>query len=217
MQDFSDAESARIRALLTEPRLTSYVSSTGNLHEAVSLYEWNVAASSAVLAVTGLVEVFVRNAMCEALDSRARARGEASWFHSVPLDDRGQSDIAKAVARAGWLPGAEPGRVIAELSFGFWRYLVASRYHASLWVPVLHRAFPHGGDDLRARRELVECYLKTMLFLRNRAAHHEPIHRRDLLKDERVAYRLLSAIDSIAASWALSQSRISDIVQLKPN
>lgn len=217
MQNFSDADSARIRALLTEPRLTSYVSSTDNLDEAVSLYEWNVAASSAVLAVTGLVEIFVRNAMCEALDSRAVARGETSWFHSVPLDDRGQSDIAKAIARAEWAPGAEPGRVIAELSFGFWRYLAASRYHASLWVPSLHRAFPHGGKDLRARRELVERDLKTMLFVRNRAAHHEPIHRRDLLKDEHVAQRLLTAIDPIAASWALRQSRISEIVQLKPH
>ncbi|MCG7415770.1 hypothetical protein MHK74_14600 [Microbacterium aurum] len=35
-------------------------------------------------------------------------------------------------------------RVIAELSRGFWRYLVESRYLTSLWVPSTHAAFAHG-------------------------------------------------------------------------
>ncbi len=43
-------------------------------------------------------------------------------------------------------------RLVAELSFGFWRYLLSSRYHASLWVPDLHRAFPRGPAELRSRR-----------------------------------------------------------------
>lgn len=36
------------------------------------------------------------------------------------------------------------GTVIAELSFGFWRYLVASRYLTALWIPGARAAIPHG-------------------------------------------------------------------------
>jgi len=36
-----------------------------------------------------------------------------------------------------------PGRVVAELSFGFWIGLVGKQYDHTLWVPHLHRAFPH--------------------------------------------------------------------------
>jgi len=34
-----------------------------------------------------------------------------------------------------------PGKVVAELSFGFWRFLLARRYTASLW-PALRPGFP---------------------------------------------------------------------------
>ena len=41
--------------------------------------------------------------------------------------------------------------MIAELSLGFWRYLVESRYFTALWVPATHAAFPTApttsGDD----------------------------------------------------------------------
>ena len=35
-----------------------------------------------------------------------------------------------------------PGRVVAQLTLGFWRYLLASRYGRTLWLPCLRQAFP---------------------------------------------------------------------------
>jgi hypothetical protein len=35
------------------------------------------------------------------------------------------------------------GKVVAELTFGFWRYILAGTYQATLWSPALRHAFPH--------------------------------------------------------------------------
>ncbi len=60
------------------------------------------------------------------------------------------------------------GKVVAELSFGFWRYLVASRYLTALWIPGGHLAFPNGPPDLRVRRREVETRLHNLMIVRNR-------------------------------------------------
>jgi len=69
-----------------------------------------------------------------------------------------------------------PGKVVAELGFGFWRYLTSSAHEATLWTPVLHRAFPPGTD--RARD--VDRRIEKLHVLRNRVAHHEPLLNVDL-------------------------------------
>ncbi len=33
--------------------------------------------------------------------------------------------------------------LVTELSFGFWVSLISRTYDRPLWVPALHRAFPH--------------------------------------------------------------------------
>jgi hypothetical protein len=65
------------------------------------------------------------------------------------------------------------GRVVAGLSFGFWRALFDRKYH-QLWDTHLHRAFPHGSGD---RSELASLMSRLVPF-RNRVAHHETIIRR---------------------------------------
>jgi hypothetical protein len=97
--------------------------------------KWNMRASAAVMVTTGMVEVIIRNSLDRTLVGWAGGRGDRSWLESVPLDSRGKTDIVKARARASRDDRdlVVHGKVVAELRFGFWRYLVASRYHASLW------------------------------------------------------------------------------------
>lgn len=68
------------------------------------------------------------------------------WFDVVPLDTRGKRDLRRARERASHNGRASEihGKVIAELTVGFWRCLVESRYLTSLWVPSTHRSFPGG-------------------------------------------------------------------------
>jgi hypothetical protein len=47
--------------------------------------------------------------------------------------------------------------------------------------------------------------------LRNRIAHHEPIHRRNLDADAAAAFRLFGWLDAEVRRWALSPSRIQDL------
>lgn len=98
-----------------------------------------------------------------------------------------------------------------------WRFLVASRYFTTLWIPALHRAFPDGRTDLRERRRAVERTLERLTFVRNRAAHHEPIHRRDLLRDGAEAVTLTAWISSDCAAWVAARSPISLAVRSKPS
>ena len=193
MEDSGDVDTAgstshawwpeTIRDLLTADRLRSYLRSCDqDLDRALALYEWNLTASAAVIQTAAIVEVVVRNALDAQLLAWASRRSRESWLDVIPLDARGQADIEQARDRATnhGRTTLTHGKVVAELSFGCWRYLTAQRYHASLWVPALHDAFPGGDEDLRRRRREVEHHLANLMLVRNRAAHHEPIHRRDL-------------------------------------
>ncbi|TAK70190.1 MAG: hypothetical protein EPO13_04310 [Actinomycetota bacterium] len=206
---------AVILHLLTDERFASYRAGR-TLDGAFALYEWNMVASAAVMTTTGMVEVIVRNALDRQLAEWAATRHSgASWLDVIPLDPRGQDDLRKARRRAGGL-GASHGKVIAELTFGFWRYLVASRYFTALWVPQLHEAFPAGASDLRRRRKDVEHLLQEQQFVRNRAAHHEPIHRRNLQADFDGAVRLCDWIHPQAAAWVASKSSLPAVIAARP-
>ncbi|MGH3351560.1 MAG: hypothetical protein ACRDPS_12925 [Nocardioides sp.] len=177
-----------------------------------------MSAGSGVIATTGTVEVIVRNALDRQLLSWADRKGHRDWLDAIRLDQRGRDDVAKARSRAT-LRGRrqeEHGRVVAELGFGFWRYLVSQRYHASLWVPSLHKAFPGATPDLRARRRDVERRLVNLMLVRNRAAHHEPIHRRDLLADLEDAVELVGWVHPEARAWVGAISALRQIANARP-
>ena len=208
-----------VRTLLTSDRLRSYALRCADEGSALRLYEWNMRVAAAVLELTSIVEVVTRNAMDRELDAWANQRGHISWFDFIPRDQQGRADLGKARARAnrGGRRQEDHGRVIAELTFGFWRYLVESRYHTALWVPDLHRAFPHGPTNLRERRAEVKRRLQQLHFVRNRAAHHEPIHQRDLRRDHDYALELLGWIHPSAASWAASVVSLPGVLDARPS
>ncbi len=208
-----------IRDLLTADRLRSYLASCHqDLDRALELYEWNLAASAAIMQTAAMVEVVIRNAMDAQLVAWADRRGTQSWLDVCPLDSRGRADIDKSRDRATSYGrvALTHGKVVAELSFGFWRYLTAQRYHASLWVPVLHHAFPGGNDDLRDRRREVERHLADLMLVRNRAAHHEPIHRRNLAHDLDIAVEITRWVHPEAGCWIAEKSTISSTLSYKP-
>jgi hypothetical protein len=184
---------------------------TVTLEGALALYDWNTRAAAAVLASSAMVEVIVRNSLDRSLQRWAdRRRGGIDWLDAVPLDAQGAADVVKARERAT-RRGRDPelhGKVVAELSFGFWRYLVASRYLTALWIPGAHEAFPHGPADLRLRRSEVERRLHNLMIVRNRAAHHEPIHRRDLARDFADAVTLVGWVHPEGAVWLRARSEL---------
>ena len=102
------------------------------------------------------------------------------------INKRSQNILLKAQKNAAkHLPqGATPpsGKVIAELTFGFWLQLTDSKLEHTLWVPCLHRAFAPRKPPKRAT---FNQQLEKLRQLRNRGAHHEPIFQQDLWDAQR--------------------------------
>jgi hypothetical protein len=93
----------------------------------------------------------------------------------VDINRRPREALALAIGKAGG-GAAPPGKVIAELMFGFWRYLTSKAHEKSLWVPYLHRAFPPGTD----RQRDVDQRVGRLHEFRNRVVHHEPLLNADV-------------------------------------
>jgi len=77
----------------------------------------------------------------------------------------------------------EAGRMVAELSFGFWTSLLDVRYERSnvLWPHLLRPTFPRMRNRDR-KRKTISARINSIRLLRNRVSHHEPIwHWRDLM------------------------------------
>lgn len=127
----STFDASTLRGRLTPDRLGSYLRATaGDLDLAIMLYDWNISASGAFFEDIGRVEVVLRNALDQALSALGDRRGwPTPWYQRTALfpgahGGRALDDIATARRRAtrGGVPESH-GKVMAELSFGFWRYL----------------------------------------------------------------------------------------------
>src|SRR5690625_3692597 len=82
-----------LRDCLTQERLGSYLDvDRGDLARAFALYEWSMTASGAIMTLTSMTEVVIRNALDRQLVSWAAARSEGrEWFDIAPLDARGRA------------------------------------------------------------------------------------------------------------------------------
>jgi hypothetical protein len=210
---------------LTSDRLRSYLARTPTLSAAIDLYDWNVSIAGALHEDLGRVEVVLRNAMDVALTQQAARHGwGVAWFDRSALfpgrqGQRTLDDITGAKRRAAARnPNPPAGSVITELTFGFWRFLCTPAHLTSLWVPALAAAFPHHPNRTSPRvvRADVEDRVQRLHFLRNRIAHHEPIHGRNLSRDVRSVDDLVGWICPDSAAWLRGQSRTQPLLTARP-
>jgi hypothetical protein len=205
-----------IIAALSPERLASYGRATADDDAAaVRLYAWNLAASGALYEALSVAEVVLRNALSAQLTVH---HGDlpGHWYDDPRdvLTEEAHTDIAVARARVRKKCHPEtPGRVAAELGFGFWKFLLARRYESTLWTGHLRHAFPHLRPQKRAT---VHAAVDDLHLLRNRVAHQEPIHGRDLNRDVVTLYRLLQWIDPDVRIWAVSLSRLPHVLAARP-
>jgi hypothetical protein len=130
------------------------------------------------------------------------------WFESQQLEKPQRDAVAKARNKLGSGAGPhDPGRIVAELSFGFWVALFARRYEVLLWRTTLHQRF----DPTPARR-LLHNRLSGLLALRNRIAHHEPILQRNLQADHDKILWVLGTLSPEMGAWVRHHSRVLQVV-----
>ncbi|EDY43399.1 conserved hypothetical protein [Streptomyces sp. SPB074] len=201
-------------------RFDQYVVAAGSQPKAAELYVWNTRAAGALHEDLGAFEVILRNALDRQLTRYHQIvlSGDGRWYadprmpwKSKKLAD--QIDRARAQAtRNGRTPEIH-GKVIAEATFGVWRYMLAANYQATLWAPALRRAFPH----LRSqKREMIYTPVDRLNALRNRIAHHEPVHHQNLEARHKELLRVAGWIDPAAAAWIAETSRVKQVLVGRP-
>jgi len=203
---------------LSHDRLSSYLTAAGgNLDRALRLYEWNVEVSGGFFELLCHVEISMRNAWHVHLtewNTKGAYGGE--WYDNNHgyLDQRAIADITAAIDRLN-RKGKKviPPQIIAELNFGFWRFLLTNRYKTNLWVFAGSNAFPNVDA-----RFLIQFFKRVgrLHDLRNRIAHHEPIHWRDLAKDLGDCRSTIRAVSSDLEGWADSRSRVATTLAKRP-
>ncbi|GAA2893141.1 hypothetical protein GCM10010472_59700 [Pseudonocardia halophobica] len=105
-----------------------------------------------------------------------------------------------------------PGKVIAELGFGFWRYLSSRRHHDDLWVPRLHTAFRPGTD-----RRAVDEPVRRLHELRNRVAHHEPLLGHDLAARHRDLLTVARLLSQPLHEYLHAHTRSANLIATRPH
>ena len=207
-------EFSMLRAIASRARIEPYLATClGDRSAAVRLYSWNIQVSAAFQAPLGCLEVAYRNALNYQLTTLF---GRGDWWLApdIRLHHTAQRIVADAIQeihRRSKRP--TPGRVVAELPFGFWVSLLGSGtdYETRLWRPALHHAFP----GYRGRRAPLHQEFDDVRRFRNRIAHHEPIHRRDLVADHERIVRLLGYISLEYAAWVRLNDRVPEVLACK--
>ena len=210
---------------LTAARLASYLEAAdGDVQSAISLYDWNTRVGASLHEDLGRLEVVFRNAIDKALAGYGKSqRWPTAWYHRRQLfsgrhGEQAWANIERARRRSRRKDQEVQVKVIAELNFGFWRYLCMEAYLTSLWVPAIAAAFPrhpNAGDPRRVRAD-VENRMQHLHFLRNRIAHHEPIHLRDLNQDLAELLDLTGWICADCRAWVETASRTPAVIGNRP-
>ena len=213
---------------LSHERLRSYLDDCDyDPSRALDLYAWNAQIAAAFLEDLGRLEVVLRNRFDEGLTELTASVGLSSpWFDYPSLFPRKHAvqalrDLEKAKQRAtdSGKRTMVQSRVISELNFGFWRFLCSPRYLTTMWVPALAAQFPNhpsAGNAARVRAD-VESRMRHLHLLRNRVAHHKPIHHRALADDAAMILELAQWMCPDTHAWMVSWSRIPTLLASKPN
>jgi len=169
---------AGLKSFVSAPRAQRYRNAGVDDLEAVALYCWNTQLAETLLPSIAMLEVCLRNSVHDALTAHA---GTEWWFKPALTTER-YGNILELVGRLTKRAGYPPtvGKVISEITFGFWPRLFAQSYNSLWWSqpnPLIRTVLPHHPNIGRDTRKRLEERLEYVVELRNRAVHHEAIFR----------------------------------------
>lgn len=181
--------------------------------EAFGRYVWNMQISEALYPALQGLEITLRNSIH---DAATDAFGYEYWMdgEQSPLKNHEQKSVRTAKRRLqGKGKEITPGRLVAELNFGFWTSLLYSRYEQVLWPKLNKSAFPHVPRRMRNRKSLDKRF-NSIRFLRNRVFHYEPIwHWNDLTQQHTDLLDTIGWISPAARSTVKVMDRFSEVYE----
>ena len=184
--------------LVSAERIGTFRRGTADDEEVLARYLWNIALCEALYPSLHLLEVGLRNVVFEAAAATYPLTAAGGcWLEQPGILHADEARAVRAAAQRLSRRGkpCEPGRLVAELSFGFWTALFDVRYEQDrvLWPRLFaQKIFAHAPRQNRSRKALSPL-LNRVRHLRNRAFHHEPIwHWSDLAQQHALVVDLLS-------------------------
>ena len=169
--------------LLSKPRLGRYLIATqGNKVKAVRLYKYNLRLSQSLFGVISMFEIALRNAIDKHYQEQLN---QPDWlkdnilpkgllYHPTLKNHSGRFEQAEKVKSTinSLRKNYSHDKVVAGLSFGFWRYMF-SGIQFNVFGNTLLQIFPNRPKGVN--QKYIYQKLTEINNLRNRIAHHEPI------------------------------------------
>lgn len=190
---------------LSRSRLEAYRNKGDSELDLPARYNWNICLCEALYPTLQNIEVAFRNNLHNALTQKF---GEYWMWNDPTLShdaDREQIDKAEANLSDNGKP-AEPSRMVAELTFGFWTRLLDRRFERVLWPQLIREVFPYVPAKVR-RRDHISAHFQKVRRLRNRVSHHEPVWKLSLLDEHRNLREALSWLAPQLEELTLSYDR----------
>jgi hypothetical protein len=218
---FTADELRELPRVFSAPRFATYLQAANNDREqALRLYEWNLVLSAAFIVPLHICEVAVRNGIAEAIEKTHGATWPWSngFLRSLPRPRRPVDYNPEADLRAVAARQATTGKVIAELKFAFWEHLFTAGQDSRIWNAHFRACFPGAPTQFTIPEARVRAYnnLRTIRWLRNRIAHHEPIFARNIANEYRQIHETISWRSPVAASWMDRKQAVISLISLRP-
>ncbi|MEW5799881.1 MAG: Abi family protein [Bacteroidota bacterium] len=167
--------------IMSATRIGRYLSACGNnTKRTMTLYRLNLRLSQELFTIVSCFEVALRNAINNHYtpihgNDWLRNSAMAGGFFNIPQCQRTARILNDAVRNLG--AHYTHFKLLAELDFGFWRYLFAQPQFRAGGQTLLQvfPAKPTSTPAIQYNHTFVFNQLGLINDLRNRIAHHEPI------------------------------------------
>jgi hypothetical protein len=165
-----------IDRIISMDRIEPYlIHHQNDIDKAMLHYKGNILISESFYPLLSVLEIGLRNSIDYQLTKRFNDRRWYENMEFIKIASRFQIDRISD-AKSNILSEKKeitPGRIISELSFGFWTSLFDVKFEMTLWKS-LRLSFPNCPKQIRQRKTMSSKF-NSIRKLRNRIFHHEAI------------------------------------------
>lgn len=155
---------------ISKERFEPYLKRSGNIENALLLYQKNIEISQEFYGLLSILEITLRNKIDQSF--KAHFKNE-NWLTEIISNELSFQITENKNRLIKSRKEVTNSRILAELNFGFWTTLFNRKYAKIYWKP-LHRIFQNMPKENRKRAE-VSSRLNHIRVFRNRVYHYEPI------------------------------------------
>lgn len=147
----------------------------------ITAYKLNIKASQCFYPVLSVVEIYLRNAIdCmlkEVIDEKWLEKELDSQNLLSDFDYKKLIEAYNNIKRRYGIDKVTRGKIIAELTFGFWVNLCSKKYNPKIWTKkgAFRGVFENYPKEKKEQIHELSQKLTKIKRLRNRVFHYEPI------------------------------------------